>query len=192
VAILNALFGETRQQALSLFLTHPEERYHLREVARRTGRAVATVQAELASLRDAGIVSRTVSGNRTYCQANPACPIFPELRRIMLKTVGLVDVLRRALGPVSACIEAAFVYGSMASGDAGPRSDVDLMVVGTRDDLALHDAVSEAEETIGRTVNHTLIGPREFRERRAQEGEFISRVLGGPRLAVLADPDAVR
>ena len=190
--MLDALFSETRQQVLSLFLVRPEERYHLREVARRTGKAVGTIQAELASLEQAGILTKTVSGNRTYYQANSECPIYPELRRIMLKTVGLVGVLRQRLTPLSGSIEAAFVYGSMASGEAGPQSDVDLMVVGDVDDLVLHSAVSKAEEVLGRTVNYTLIGAREFKKRRAQEGEFISRVLSGPRLAVLGDPDEVR
>ena len=190
--MLDALFSETRQQVLSLFLVRPEERYHLREVARRTGKAVGTIQAELASLEQAGILTKTVSGNRTYYQADSKCAIYPELRRIILKTVGLVDVLRQRLSPLSGKITAAFVYGSMASGEAGPQSDVDLMVVGDVDDMELHAAVSEAEEALGRTVNYTHMSAGEFKERRAEEEGFVPRLLSGQRLAILGDTDEVR
>ena len=37
--MLDALFSETRRAVLALFLMHPGERFHLREVARRTEKA---------------------------------------------------------------------------------------------------------------------------------------------------------
>ena len=186
--MLHALFSETRQSVLALFLMHPDERFHLREVARRIGKAVGTVQGELASLEDAGIVTKQIDGNRTYYQANADCPIYPELRRLVLKTFGLVDVLRERMSPVSNGIETAFVYGSMAAGEGGADSDVDLMVVGDVDDMALHNALSEAEETLARPVNYTLMSAEEFGRRSLEEG-FISRVLRGPKLAVIGDPN---
>jgi hypothetical protein len=42
--------------------------------------------------------------------------VFEELRALVLKTVGLADVLRAAVAPVSKDIRAAFVYGSIAKG----------------------------------------------------------------------------
>ncbi len=190
--MLDALFAETRQSVLRLFLMNPEARYHLREVARQTGKAVGTIQSELPNLLAAGILTKTVSGNRTYYQANTQCPIYPDLRRLILKTVGLVDVLRDRLGPLCEEIEAAFVYGSMASGEAGPGSDVDLMVVGDVDDMALHAAVGEAEEALGRTVNYSLLSREEFERRKEEKQGFLARVLAGPRMAVLGSVDEVR
>ena len=189
--MLAALFSETRRLVLALFLMHPEERFHLREVARRIGKAGGTVQGELRSMEDMGVLTRTVSGNRTYYQANGECAVYPELRRIVLKTVGLVDVLRRRLTPLSRTIEVAFVYGSMASGEAGPQRDVDLMVGGDVDDMGLHAAMTEAEEALGRPVNCTLMSAGEFDRRRLEEG-FVSRVLGGPTLSVLGGLDELR
>ena len=190
--VLDALLTRTRQRILGLFLMRPEARFHLREVARQTGRPVATVQRELASLAQAGIVTKEVSGNRTYYQANAACPIFPELRGLVLKTVGLADVLREALAPVGDGMQAAFVYGSMAGGEAGPESDVDLMVVGDVDEMELHRAVGEAEKVVARTVNYTLLSEAELRRRRREKGGFLARVLHGPKIPVLGDLDALR
>jgi predicted nucleotidyltransferase len=187
-----ALFSQTRQQVLALFLMRPEERYYVREVARRTGKAVGTVQGELASLAEAGVLTRVVSGNRTYYQANADCAIFPELRRIVLKTVGLVDVLRDRLKPLSRRIETAFVYGSMAGGEPGPQSDIDLIVVGDVDEMRLHRALSQAEETLARPVNYTLMDPGEFARRRAEGEGFLSRVLEGPRMSVIGGSDEMQ
>jgi len=50
-------------------------------------------------LTQAGIVLREKRGNLTYCRANRECPIFPELQGLMLKTAGLADAIRGALGP---------------------------------------------------------------------------------------------
>ena len=190
--MLDALLSEARRELLALFLMRPGERLHLREAARRVRKAVGTVQRELASLEAAGILTKTVSGNRTYYEANTACPIYPELRGILAKTVGLCDVLREVLAPLADGIRAAFVYGSMASGEAQAGSDVDLMVVGEVDEMALHSAVSRAEERLGREVNYTLLEPAEFRRRRSEEGGFVARVLAGPRLDVAGTPDGLR
>ncbi len=62
---------------------------------------MGTVQAELASLEQAGILTKTVSGNRTYYRANSECAMYPELRCIILKAVGLVDVLREKMTPLA-------------------------------------------------------------------------------------------
>jgi predicted nucleotidyltransferase len=186
--MLDALFNKTKRLVLALFLMHPDERFHLREVARRTGKAVSTVQGELASLEGAGILTKVVDGNRTYYQANDECALYPELRRLVLKTGGLVDVLRERMAPVSDRIDAAFVYGSMAAGEGAARSDVDLMVVGDVGDMELHAVLTDAEESLARPVNYTLIRAEEFRRRSGEDG-FIARVLHGPTLAVIGDPD---
>ena len=41
-------------------------------------------------------------------------------------------ILRAALAPVSGDIVAAFIYGSIASGQERPNSDIDLMIIGYR------------------------------------------------------------
>ncbi|MDK1032229.1 MAG: nucleotidyltransferase domain-containing protein [Planctomycetia bacterium] len=183
--MLDALFSETRQSILKLFLMRPEARFHLREVARQTGKPVGTIQPELASLLNAQILTKAISGNRTYYQANTTCPIYPELRGLILKTIGLGDVLRDTLAPLATKIKAAFVYGSMASGETGPQSDVDLIVVGDVDEMALHRAVGGAEQKLGRAVNYTLLSWREFQERCEEKAGFLARVLGGPKITIL-------
>src|SRR5580704_6127246 len=120
-----------------LFGLEPAE-LHMREIERRSGMAYATVRQELSSLARLGLVEARKSGNRTYYRANAAHPLYPEIRRIVLKTSGLADLLRERLsghgidraGIEGSRIEIAFVFGSVASGAEKAHSDIDLMVVG--------------------------------------------------------------
>ena len=139
------LFPQVRKRVLSLLLMGPDERWHLREIARRTRCAPGTVRRELEGLAAAGIARRVKDGNRTYYQADPACGLLEELTGLIRKTAGLADVVRSALGALGGKIELAFIYGSQARGDPTSGSDVGLLVVGDVDELELHRAVAKAE-----------------------------------------------
>ena len=111
------LFGAYRRQVLALLLMHPEQSFHVREIARITGKPAGTLYRELSSLAEAGLLVRRPFGNQIHYRANPACPVYEELRGILRKTFGVADVLRDVLEPVSDQIEVAFVYGSVARGE---------------------------------------------------------------------------
>lgn len=185
------LFPPARRKVLALLLAGPQVRWHLRDVARRTGLALGTVRRELKGLVQAGILTEARDGNRTYYQADTGCPVIPDLTALMRKTAGLADALRTALKPLAEWIDAAFIYGSEASGKATTGSDVDLAVVGDVDEMALHRAVGLAEQQLGRTINYTLLSRREFRRRRKERGGFLARILGGPKIAILGNPDEI-
>lgn len=108
-----------------------------------------------------------------------------------MKTTGLADVLREALAPISDQLASAFVYGSVAGGEATALSDVDLLVVGNLDEMALHRALSQAENRLGRPVSYTLMSQLEFDKRRSEKGGFLARVLSGPKLMILGSIDEI-
>ncbi len=184
-----ALFGETRRAVFALLYGHPDRAYHLRQVVRLTGSGQGAVQRELGLLADAGIITRERLGNLVLFQANTRCPVFPELRSLMVKTAGLADVLRHALEPLGTMIRAAFVYGSFADGRDTASSDVDVMIVG---DVSFGDVVGAflpVQDTLDREINPTVFPPEEF-QRKAKEGTgFVSRVMNGNRIFLVGDED---
>jgi predicted nucleotidyltransferase len=183
----SALFGKTRRAILALLFTHPERSYYVREIVQASESGVGAVQRELSRLAQSGLLTRTEVGNQVHYQANPDSPIFEEMRSLMVKTAGMADVLREAIRPLEEGIAFAFIYGSQASGEAGPSSDVDLMVVGEVDDLALHRVVSEAESRLGRTINYSLFTPDDFAQRRREKGGFVERVLQGDKIFITGE-----
>lgn len=185
----SALFGKTRRAVLGLLYARPDEAFYLRQITREVRAGQGAVQRELQRLGDAGVLLREARGREVHFRANRACPIFAELHGLVQKTVGLADVLRVALTPLQAAITLAVVYGSQAAGTATVGSDVDLLVVGDVDDMALHKAVAQAEAKLARPVNYTVLSPIEFARKRRQRGGFVARVLAGPRIALLGPRD---
>jgi predicted nucleotidyltransferase len=185
----SALFGKTRRAVLALLYGRPDEALYLRQVTREAQVGQGAVQRELQRLVGAGILTREAHGRAIHYRANRACPIFAELQGLVRKTVGLADVLRGALMPLHDGISQAVVYGSHAAGTATAASDVDLLVVGNLDEMALHKAIGRAEARLHRTVNYTLLTRREFARRRRERGGFIARILAGPTIPLLGSRD---
>ena len=173
------LFSAYHLKLLGALLMRPDESFHLRELERMTGVSSGTALRELRRMHAAGIVTAERVGNQLRFRADLACPLFPELQGIVRKTVGLADVLREALAPLVPRIERAFVFGSIASGTAGPRSDIDLMVVGDVDFADVVTAVHGFEQRLGRPVNPVVLDAAAWKKRR-KESAFIARVLSGP------------
>lgn len=183
VGIADALFGRVQQRVLGLLYGNTESSYYVNEIIRLSGMGTRSVQRELAKLEDAGLVTVTRQGNQKHYRANPDSPIFQELRSLILKTVGLVDVLRAALEPMAKHIAAAFVYGSVAKGEDTSSSDIDLMVLS--DSLTYADlfaVLEEATQALGRPVNPAIYTLEEFQKRRVQDSAFVRRVMDQPKL----------
>jgi DNA-binding transcriptional ArsR family regulator len=180
--MLNALFPKTRQNILATLLLAPERRWYLSDLAQRLHVSPSSLQRELASLAEAGILCREVDGNRVYYQANAACPLLPELRSLFVKTVGLADKVRDVLEPFWGGIELAFIFGSIASGERTAHSDVDLLIVGSIDSANLALPLRDLEHTLQIPINVTRYTVAEFGEKRRQGNHFLETILRGEKI----------
>lgn len=183
------LFSDYRRKVLALLLLHPSERYHQREVARLTGTISGTLSRELAKMVDVGLLLKVPVGNQMQYMANVECPIYDELASIIRKTDGWIDVLADSLQPLNNTIDFAFVFGSMASGNATPNSDIDLMVVGdvTFSDLITH--LYPLQQVLGREINPKCYSSSEWHRVVREQGAFVRDVLNKPTLLVLGDKE---
>jgi predicted nucleotidyltransferase len=109
--------------------------------------------------------------------------VYPDIRNLVLKTTGLTNVLRRALQHPD--VQAAFVFGSVASETAGPESDIDLMVVGDIGLRRVANLLSGMAARLGREINPHVLTAEEFARRKRTADHFISSVLATPRLFVV-------
>ena len=159
---------------------------HLREIERRSGLAVATVQQELKRLTRLGVIEARPDGNRTYYVAREDHPLYPEIRGLVLKTSGLADLLRDALKKEKG-ISIAFVFGSLAQSYERAHSDVDLMVVGTIGLRQLTKLLSGVSEKIGREINPHVFTASEFRRRKQAGDHFLKSVLAERRIFIIGD-----
>lgn len=188
VGVADALFTKVQQRVLAVLFGNPARSFYANELIALAGSGTGAVQRELARLASSGLVTVSHVGNQKHYQANATSPVYEELRGLVLKTSGLVDVLRAALQPLAARIETAFVYGSVAKQQDTAGSDIDLMVVS--DTLSYADlfaALEEAAEKLGRAVNPTVYSRKELDKRVRSDNAFIKRVWSQPRLQVIGD-----
>ena len=183
-SILDPLFTRTRQAVLAATILQPTRRWYFRELARQLQLQPSSIQRDLTALTAAGLLERHNDGNRVYYQADRECPIFHELEQILIKTVGVVEVLREAINPARRKIEIAFVYGSIASGNARPESDVDIMIVGDMGLERIAELFQGIETRLGRQVNPTVYTVQDFQRRLGQESHFLRTVLDSPVLFI--------
>ena len=92
--ILATLFSSrVRAEILRLLFIDDEVELHLREIQRRSGLALGTVQQDLVILRTQDLVVSHRDGNRVLFLANGDHPLFAPIREIVLRTVGIVSLL---------------------------------------------------------------------------------------------------
>ena len=191
-SISDLLFpNQYRRKVLGLLLMRPDQQIHLRELARVIGAAPGTLKKELDALCEAGLLRAERVGNQVRFCANTAHPVFPELQALIRKTIGLVDALRLSLAPLAGRIDAAFVFGSMASGTESAGSDIDLMVVGDAGFAEIGDATYAAQATLGREINPKVMSASEWQAKKAERNAFLQDVLNKPRIMLIGDADAL-
>ena len=191
-ALSDLLFpNQYRRKVLGLLLMRPEQQIHLRELARVIGAAPGTLKKELDALCGVGLLRAERVGNQVRFCANTAHPVFPELQALIRKTIGLVDALRLSLAPLAGRIDAAFVFGSMASGTESAGSDIDLMVVGDAGFAEVVDATYEAQAALGREINPKVMSASEWQAKKAERNAFLQDVLNKPRIMLIGDADAL-
>lgn len=186
------LFGKARREVLNVLYGNADQAFYMRQLARLTGLGMGALQRELEALSQAGIIERTVQGRHIYFKANVACPIYQELKAIVAKTIGIGEMLRQALGPLTERIRWAFIHGSTAKGTETASSDVDVMIVGDATFEEVVTALHEGQEKTGREINPTVYSVEEF-SRKVKEGHhFLSTVMRGPKMFVLGEEDELQ
>ena len=168
----------------NLFGVAPDSALYMRELERRTGFAIGTVQTELKKLQRLDIISSVKDGNRVYYRANNAHPLYPEIRALVLKTSGLADVIVNALGN-EIDIRVAFVFGSFARQEEKVGSDVDLMVVGDIGLRKLTGLLMDVAGKIGREINPHVFSEKEFVKRKKEQDHFLKQVLEAPKIFII-------
>jgi len=192
-ALADVLFGKGRGAILALLYGHPDQSFYYRQITRQLdGVSAGTLQRELDTLSQLGLIERSTVGKQVFYRANRNHPVFPELRALVAKTVGAIQVLRSALAPLAGRISLAFIYGSMARQEEKAESDIDLLIVGhaTLEDVLTR--LGDVEPSLGRAVNPTVYSAAEFKKKLAGGNHFLNSVVRGEKVFLFGDEDELR
>ncbi len=184
---MDALFPKTRQAILAATFREPQKWWYMRELARHLRLTPSSLQRELDHLVRGGILRQKHEGKHVYFQAVTDSPIFEELRGLILKTVGLADVIRGVLKPFADRIQWAFIYGSIARAEEHGASDVDLMIIGRVGLAAISSPLRKTEQKLHRAINPTIYTADQFKSKIKANDQFVTTVLRSKKIFLLGD-----
>jgi predicted nucleotidyltransferase len=191
--MLETLLGSRlRAKVLGWLFSHPDERYFVRQLTALVKEDSTNVSRELARLEKTGILVSTTEGRQKYYQVNRQSPIFNELHGLILKTVGVADIIKKALEPRIADIKLAFIFGSVAKRTEDRFSDIDLLVVGDITFGEVVDLISSAEGVLSRELNPVVYTVAEFNKRLSENHYFIRDILSEDKIFVVGDENELK
>jgi predicted transcriptional regulator len=155
--------SKTRIKLLVRFFFNPMTRAYLRELAKEFDVSTNAVREELNQLTKTNLLKSEKNGRSVYYKANQDHPLFPELKSIVSKVLGLdqvVDGIVSRLGD----LERAYLIGDYAEGkDTGI---IDLVLVGKINQYHLSDLSRKTERYIRRKIRSLVVSAEEFNELR--------------------------
>lgn len=183
--------SKTRRAILTFFVTHPDERFYHFDLSKRLGLPSSAVHAELKKLAGIGFLNSQREANIRFYWLNKDFALYPEIKSIIFKTVGLAEEIRNNLKEIGD-IRVAFIYGSVAKNLEDAKSDIDLMVIGDPDMDALTRAVSNAESHLTREINYTVFDPEDWRKRIEKKLAFAFDVYKNKKIFIIGGEDELR
>lgn len=175
--LLKALFPKIRQGILATTYLQPDQWWYLSEIAEKIGTTPSSLQREIESLSQNGLLRTKREGNRLYFQAESDSPIFKPLQELMRQTLGIIPALEDAFTQFADNIDFAIVYGSIARGEEHSLSDVDLLIIGEIGLADLASILRDLEKRFGREINVSSYKRKEFTKKLEEKNHFLSKVV---------------
>jgi hypothetical protein len=165
--------SKTRIKLLVRFFFNPELRSYLRELANEFGVSTNSVRKELNQLTRTNLLKSERNGRQVFYTANEDHPLFPELRSMVSKVMGVDQVIDGIVNELGD-LEMAYLTGDYAEGkDTGI---IDLVLVGKVDKNHLNYLIERTEHYIKRKIRPLVLNRQEY-EKLQPELRNLSGVL---------------
>ncbi len=184
------LSSQTRASIFRLLFGGGNDEFYMRDIEKRTGLSIGTIQQELPKLEKQGLIQSRKDGNRLYFQANIEHPIYQDICKIVFKTSGWMATLKNALNHEG--IECAFVFGSIARKEEKATSDIDLVVIGSLGLRELSGLMGPIGRQAEREINPHVYTKSEFKKRLHKKNHFVSQILESEKLFIIGNENDIK
>lgn len=184
--MLSSLFGSpARVKILSAFLTKPDEKYYLRQLARDLELQVNSVRREIINLEEIGLIipidGETKAKEKKYYTINKGFLLFPEMKALFIKsqvlsTKEFAENVQKLYTPKLLILAGFFVEDV--------NSKTDILIVGKINKEKFIKTVRDLEVMIGREVNYTIMEEKEYLYRREVLDIFLNKIMEGQKIIV--------
>jgi len=153
--------SKTRIKLLTRLFFNPETRSYLRELAKEFNVSTNSVREELNQLTKTNLLKSKRNGRQILYAANQDHPLFPELKSMVSKAMGIDQVIDSIVSRLGD-LERAYLIDDYAQGkDTGI---VDLLLVGNVDQYHLNDLSRKTERYIKRKIRSLVLNREEYEE----------------------------
>lgn len=179
--------SQLRQDILTLYFTHPESAFFLRELARKFDCSVGSLQRELNCLSKEGILVHENKGNVKLFRLNQEYPLLSEMTGILQKTVGVTLLLEDVVGSYEE-IQCACVFGSYTKSAFYLLDPVEVLVIGDGfDEQDFASKFEMLESALKRPFAPKIISLAEFAEKYAAGDRTLKRIFKNNPIFVKGD-----
>lgn len=147
--------NKTRLKLLLKFFLNSNSRAYLRNLEQEFNESSNAIRVELNKFEEAGLLKSEITGNKKYFKANTSHPLFPDIHNILLKHLGIDQVIDEIIENLGN-LKMVYLVGDIAKGN---NSDIiDLLVVGSElNHEYLLKLVLKAEKLIKRKVRYLIL-----------------------------------
>jgi hypothetical protein len=152
--------SKTRIKLLLKFFLNSSTQAHLRGLESEFGESTNAIRLELNRFEQAGLLVSKEIGNRRVYTANTSYPLFPEIKNLLHKHLGIDQILEHVVEKLGS-LNLVYLTGSFAHGTDGPV--IDVLLVGDDIDTAYLDSlISKAKPLIQKNICYKLIDSLQF------------------------------
>lgn len=157
--MIDALISsKTRIKLLLKFFLNSHATAYLRSLESEFGESSNGIRVELNRLENAGLLQSDSEGNKKIFRANTSHPLFREIHNIILKHIGLDQVIETVIQRLGD-VQRVYLVGDFSKGM--DSQVIDLVFVGDFDKSYLSTLVEKAEKLVGRKIRYLLYSPEE-------------------------------
>lgn len=168
-----------RADIMSLLFNNPEEKFYVREIARLVNKNPSGVKRELDKLKNMDLVLSEKEGNLKYFTVNRNSPLFPELKGLIAKSLGVPGALKSVLKASDA--KTAFIYGPYVDNTNLPS--LDLFVVSDSDHI--RKTFDDIEKRFGKGINLTLMSLSDYKSKKKSGERSLKKLLNTKKILLM-------
>ena len=150
--------SKTRIKLLLKFFLNSKNSAYLRNLESEFGESTNAIRGELNRFEEAGLLTSNISGNKKLFRANTRHPLFSDIQRILIKYVGLdqiIDEVVEKLGDV----KEVYLAGELSKGNDSPI--IDLIFIGELNKKYLLRLIEKAEEMVHKKIRYIIYSQQE-------------------------------
>ena len=142
--------SKTRLRLLIKFFVSQANRGYLNGLANEFGESSNAIRKELNHLHDAGYLNKVKNNNKFEYQANSEHPLYEVLRKVVLKHLGLEDIVEKVLERIGN-VQKIILVGDYAEGnDSG---NIEIFLIGKDLNMIY---INNLEEKIEKLINRKV------------------------------------